>query len=300
MGISRSPFPLILLASAILLGHAGPASASSAAVAPGAEQQKHAVATFLPIGDLFKPLIADLKQPRFYVSYHRYQYSDSANAVNISSVGVGESFGLYRAVDPVDNAGWQVSFGGGLLAQFNLDTSSKDLLNTDYFAGVPFSYRRGPLSYRAYLYHQSSHLGDEYLLHANPRRVEFSYEALSVTGSYEPNEWRGYLGGEVIFHKEPHDLKTLTAQAGIEYYGSSPLWGRGVPVGGLDLKSTEEHHWAVNASFSAGLEFRGDPPGDHRYIRIMLDGYIGFNPHGQFYTENMRINYYGAGVYWGF
>ena len=115
-----------------------------------------------------------------------------------------------------------------------------------------------------------------------PRRVEFSYEALNVTGSYEPNEWRGYLGGEVIFRKEPHDLKTLTAQAGIEYYGSSPLWGRGTPVGGLDLKSTEEHHWAVNASISAGLEFRGDPPGDHRYIRIMLDGYRGFNPHGQF------------------
>jgi hypothetical protein len=298
MGISRSPFPLILLASAILLGHAGPASASSAAVAPGAEQQKRVEATFLPVGDLFKPLIADLKQPRFYVSYHRYHYSDGT--VNISSVGVGESFGLYRAIDPVDGAGWQVSFGGGLLAQFNLDTSSKDLLNTDYFAGVPFSYRSGPLSYRAYLYHQSSHLGDEYLLHANPQRVEFSYEALSVTGSYEHNEWRGYLGGEVIFRKEPHDLKTLTAQTGIEYYGSAPLWGRGVPVGGLDLKSTEEHHWAVNASLSIGLEFRGDPPGDHRYIRIMLDGYMGFNPHGQFYTENMRINYYGAGVYWGF
>jgi len=154
MGISRSPFPLILLASAILLGNAGPRSASGAAVAPGAEQRKHVDTTFLPVGDLFKPLIADLKQPRFYVSYHRYHYSDET--VNISSVGVGESFGLYRAVDPVDGAGWQVSFGGGLLAQFNLDTSSKDLLNTDYFAGVPFSYRSGPLSYRAYLYHQSS------------------------------------------------------------------------------------------------------------------------------------------------
>jgi hypothetical protein len=173
-------------------------------------------------------------------------------------------------------------------------------LNTDYFVGVPLSYRTGALSWRAILYHQSSHLGDEYLLHANTRRVEFSYEALNMIGSYELHEWRGYLGGEVILRKEPHDLKTLTAQAGIEYYGSSPLWGRGIPVGGLDLKSAEEHDWAVNASISAGLEFRGDPPGDHRYMRIMLDGFKGFNPHGQFYTENMRINYYGAGVYWGF
>ena len=144
MSISLSPFLMILISSTILLGDAGPASASGAAVAPGAEQQKHADTTFLPVCDVFKPLIADLKQPRFYVSYHRYH--SSAENVNISSVGVGESFGLYRAVDPVDGAGWQVSFGGGLLAQFNLDTSSKDLLNTDYFAGVPISYRRGPLS----------------------------------------------------------------------------------------------------------------------------------------------------------
>jgi hypothetical protein len=293
-----SRLTLLIIVSAVLLFAIRGVAVSNESPAAAAKGHEHVQTTFLPIGDLFKPLIADLKQPRFYVSYHRYH--SSAENVNISSVGVGESFGLYRAVDPVDGAGWQVSFGGGLLAQFNLDTSSKDLLNTDYFAGVPFSYRRGPLSYRAYLYHQSSHLGDEYILHAKPRRVEFSYEALSLTGSYEPNEWRGYLGGEAIFRKEPHDLKTLTAQAGIEYYGSTPLWGRGVPVGGLDLKSTEEHHWAVNASFSAGLEFRGDPPGDHRYIRIMLDGYMGFNPHGQFYTENIRINYYGAGVYWGF
>jgi len=292
------PWFFTVLVHTLLLVIPGQESFGNERSDKGPSERPSKQTTFLPVGDLFKPLIADLKQPRFYVSYRRYRYSNET--VNISSVGVGESFGLYRAVDPEDGSGWQVSFDGGLLAQFNLDTSSKDLLNTDYFAGVPFSYRKGTLSYRAFLYHQSSHLGDEYLLHANPRRVEFSYEALCVTASYEPNEWRGYLGGEVIFRKEPHDLKTLTAQAGIEYYGSSPLWRRGTPVAGLDLKSTEEHHWAVNASFAAGLEFRGDPPGGHRYIRVMLEGYKGFNPHGQFYTENMRINYYGVGVYWGF
>jgi len=298
--MSNLPFPWLfaVLVQALLLAMLGQVSSGNERSDQGANGRPSTQTTFLPVGDLFKPLIADLKQPRFYVSYRRYHLSNET--VNISSVGVGESFGLYRAVDPGDGSGWQVSFDGGLLAQFNLDTSSKDLLNTDYFAGVPFSYRKGPLSCRAFLYHQSSHLGDEFLLHENPRRVEFSYEALSVTGSYEPSEWRGYLGGEVILRKEPHDLKTLTAQAGIEYYGSSPLWGRGTLVGGLDLKSTEEHQWAVNTSFAAGLEFRGDPPGEHRYIRVMLEGYKGFNPHGQFYTENMRISYYGAGVYWGF
>jgi len=292
------PWLFAILVQTLLLVIPGYASSGSEQPEQGTFGRSSRQTTFLPVGDLFKPLIADLKQPRFYVSYRRYHYS--TETVNISSVGVGESFGLYRAIDPVDGSGWQVSFGGGLQAQFNLDTSSKDLLNTDYFVGVPLSFRKGPLSWRAYLYHQSSHLGDEFLLNANPQRVEFSYEALNVLGSYDLNEWRGYLGGEVILRKEPHDLKTLSAEAGIEYYGSSPVCGRGTPVAGLDLKSTEEHDWAINASFAGGLEFRGDPPGEHRYIRIMLEGYKGFNPHGQFYTENTRISYYGIGVYWGF
>lgn len=298
MNNHRSPWCFAVLVHALLLVIPGQESIGNELSDLPVGEQISTQATFLPVDDLFKPLIADLKQPRFYISYRRYHYSNET--VNISSVGVGESFGLYRVIDPVDGSGWQVGFDGGLLAQFNLDTSSKDLMNTDYFAGIPLSYRKGQFAYRAFLYHQSSHLGDEYLLHANPRRVEFSYEALSVTGSYETKEYRGYIGGEVILRKEPHDLKTLSAQVGIEYYGSAPVCGRGTAVAGLDLKSTEEHQWAINTSFAAGLEFKGDPPGRHRYIRIMLEGYKGSNPHGQFYTDNMRIGYYGIGVYWKF
>jgi hypothetical protein len=276
---------------------AAPASpAQGSDPAPPAEEPQSET-YFLPSGDLFKPLIADIKMPRFFVSYRQYRYQDKA--ITIGAVGVGQVFGLYRSVDRDSGLGWQVSFAGGLQAQFNLDASSKDLMNADYFVGVPLTYRKGAMSCRVLLYHQSSHLGDEYLLHDAPARMEFSYEALNVVQSYEWREWRGYYGGEIILRKEPNTLKTLSVQGGIEYHGASPVWGRGVPVAGIDLKSTEEHDWAINASLVAGLEFAGSPDRD-RHIRVVLEIYKGHNPHGQFYAENTRIQFYGIGIYFGY
>jgi len=83
----------------------------------------------------------------------------------------------------------------------------------------------------------------------------------------------------------------------VEYYGKSPLLGRGRPVGGLDLKVNQEQDWAVNTSIKAGLQFDSTAP-NGRFIRVLLEAYKGFAPHGQFYTT--RIGFYGLGVTLGF
>ena len=214
--------------------------------------------------------------PRFFVSYGQYRYQDKAIA--IGAVGVEQLLGLYRSVDRDSGSGWQVSFEGDLQAQFNLDKSSKDLMKTDLlFYRRPVHVPKMAMSYRVLLYHQSSHLGDEYLLHGAPTRVEFSYEALNVVQSYEWSEWRDYYGGEVILRKEPNTLETLSVQGGIEFNGSSFVCGRSVPVVGIDLKSTELHDLAINTSLVVGLEFIGSPDQD-RHIRVVLELYKVYNP----------------------
>ena len=65
---------------------------------------------------------------------------------------------------------WQLSISGAVFAQFNLDASSMDLINADYIIGFPLSYRNGSWSARARLFHQSSHLGDDFLL--QPQKPE--------------------------------------------------------------------------------------------------------------------------------
>ena len=116
-----------------------------------------------PQGQLFYPPMASPKEPRTHVTYLSLKLPD--DRINIGSVGFGDSFGLVRWPGWGEEDAWQLSISGAVLAQFNMDASS-DLINADYIIGFPLSYRNGPWSARARLFHQSSHLGDEFLLQA--------------------------------------------------------------------------------------------------------------------------------------
>jgi|LQYC01.1.fsa_nt_gi hypothetical protein len=249
-----------------------------------------------PTGDLFRPLIADPKQPQFFVSINRFK--SSGVRYTMASVGFGETFGLYRFFGNHEGDGLQLSVEGALFAQFNLDTPSRDLINADYTIGFPVTFRHGDNSLRFRIYHQSSHLGDEFLLSANPpNRVNLSYEALDLIYS---REWRGYRvygGGEYLIDKEPDDLKPMGAHWGIEYRGSKPLLWNGRPIAGVDIKNLEEHKWAFDTSVKAGLEF-GHPNPGHRRLRLMAEWYKGYDPHGQFYLN--KVESFGMGVSLGF
>ena len=248
-----------------------------------------------PLGDLFKPLIADPKEPRFYLSYRLFRVGSDSNHAAVG--GYGEFFGITRHMAAADGYSWQSSFGGGIHAQFDLHAPSLDLVNTDYTIGFPFTFRKGEDSYRIMLYHQSSHLGDEYMLHHTIDRLELSYEAVEILASREWQAWRLYYGGECMVHKEPHNLKPLALQGGVEYYGRDRVLGSGRMVGGMDLKSDQQHKWSLNMSVKAGLQFDGTTD-NGRYLRLLAEVYKGFNPYGQFY-EN-RITYIGIGIYLGF
>src|SRR6185295_7497258 len=115
-----------------------------------------------PAGDLFAAPLADQKQPRFHTTWQRWH--TGTGTFDIASVGFGENFGLVRWPRGHPGDGWQLGISGSVFAIFNLDTPSLDLLNADYLVGFPISYRSGDWSARLRLYHQSSHLGDEFLL----------------------------------------------------------------------------------------------------------------------------------------
>ena len=249
-----------------------------------------------PMGDLFRPLIADPKQPQFFVSFNHFR--SAGVRYTMASVGFGETFGMYRFFGSREGDGLQLSVEGALFVQFNMDAPSHDLINADYTIGIPATYRLGDNSLRFRIYHQSSHLGDEFLRSVNPpERVNLSYEAIELIYSRGWRGWRGYGGGEYLIRKEPDDLKPISAHWGIEYRGSKPLVWNGRPIAGVDMKSFDEHDWAIDTSVKAGLEF-GHPNPRQRRLRLMAEWYKGFDPHGQFY--NNKVEYYGLGVSLGF
>ena len=250
----------------------------------------------LPATNLFRPLIADPKEPYFYASYRNYELDN--NWGRIAAVGFGEHFGFYRQRGKNPGDGLQIGISAAVFAQFNLDAPSADLINADYIVGFPLTYRRGPLSMRARIYHQSSHLGDEFLLRVQPQRVNFSYESAEFLVSYDFwRNWRIYGGGEYLFHREPSELKPRIFHAGVEYRSDVILFKDAYFIGGIDIKRHEEHNWAHDFSTKFGLQFGRDEVGQ-RNIRLLAELFKGYSPHGQFY--NQRTRYYGLQLGFGF
>ena len=254
--------------------------------------------TPLPVKDLFRPLLADPKEPRFQVSALRVD-SDVHDST-VAAVGFGENFGIARWPGRHAREAWQLNLSAAVFAQFDLDAPSDDLVNADYIVGFPVSYRNDRWSVRARFYHQSSHLGDEFLLRVHPDRVNLSFESLETLVSYEWEQWRVYGGGEYLIFREPEELDPGILHAGIEYRAGEPTWHIGTLgavrlVGGLDVKSWEQHDWDAAFSLKTGLEFRPqrDTEQRGRYWQLLLEFYDGPSPYGQFYTYEVR--YWGLG-----
>lgn len=250
----------------------------------------------LPVGDLFRPLVADPKQPQFFVSYIRM--TAPTDRFGAASVGYGENFGLSRWPGAKPGDGWQLNFAGGLFAQFDLDAPSNDLINADYTVGFTLTHRRGPYSARARLFHQSSHLGDEFLLsQPNVKRINLSVEGLDAMASYEWSRWRVYGGAGYLIGRDPPELKPGFAQAGVEYRSPRFIWDLGRLIAGYDLRAFEEEDWKGAKSLKIGLELGEADPGRRR-LRLLAEYYDGPSPFGQFFQTD--IHYVGAGLYFGF
>ncbi len=268
---------------------------STAPPPPRTEQEEKASIPIdvraLPETELFAPLLADPRQPRFSMSYQ--DYHTPSKEFSAASVALGEYFGFAQGLFG-ESGSSQVGIQAAVFALFNLDAPSSDLVNADYWIGFPLSYRKGPWSYLLRLYHQSSHLGDEFLL-GNPgvNRVNLSYEQLEGLVSHEWERWRVYGGGGYLLHSDPA-LAPKQLHAGVEYVRPRAAGGFNF-VAAVDLRSPEELDWRVSRAYQAGFEFKRTSP---RRVRLMLEYYRGHSPNGQFYRESLR--YTGLGLYFGF
>jgi len=242
----------------------------------------------------FAPLIADPKQPHFFAAW--LWVSSPMLTSQVSNIGLGEDIKLASGAA----SRWEISVAAGVFAQFNMGTSSNDLINTDFTIGLPLVYRAPLATLRLKLYHQSSHLGDEFVLATTPTRVNLSFEAIELLAARELGGAGGpvrvYGGGEYIVRHEPADLKPGLLHAGLEFRQPrrSPRGAR--VIAAVDAKSSEERKWRVGWSGRVGWEFRVTIRGATvRPFSVQLQGYTGPAPYGQFYQENVRS--IGAGIH---
>ncbi|TAK11509.1 MAG: DUF1207 domain-containing protein, partial [Acidobacteria bacterium] len=168
----------------------------------------------------------------------------------------------------------------GIFSQFDLDAPSQDLINSDFVIGSQVSAGRGRLAARLRLLHQSSHLGDEFVLR-NPHivRDEFGFQAIDGLVSYDADLWRVYGGGGYLFFIHD-DLDPWAVQGGAEARNRRAARGTFHPVAAVDFNSLQSRNWGVTASAAAGVAWAS--PTSTRQFRALLVALRGHMPFGQF------------------
>ncbi|MBI5967950.1 MAG: DUF1207 domain-containing protein [Deltaproteobacteria bacterium] len=258
------------------------------------DEGKGSSSAIFPGSRLFDHLLADQRWPHFSASYQNYindKETKYAGATNF-----GATFAFFQGGFPLGGS-WELGIQAGVFAIFDLKSDTYDLVNADYWIAFPaLSYRHSRFSALARLFHQSSHLGDKYILHNRTKRVNPSYEAVDLKGSYDLGKmFRIYGGAGYIFHKEPPDLKPWSVQYGTEFRNKRAyLRGMVRPVAAVGFQNHEESGWRTDFSLRAGFQFEGKERGSQRFF-LLLEYFAGRSPNGQFYERS--VEYTGIGVH---
>jgi hypothetical protein len=281
----------MLLATFIGGSSASAGQAELADCRSGAAPVPTPVDIVLPDEDPFAPPIAGAGEPRISLGAVPTHVPGTAAAsggqprdFTAGVVSGGAVFGLWARERHCDKV--QVSLMGGVSSQFIMDDPSQTLMNSDFLIGGQVTHRRGPVSARLRVYHQSSHLGDEFLLR-NPRvtRVNFAFQAVDGLFSFDRHVWRVYAGGGARFFTHA-DLSPGVLRAGVEA-GQRPSRGRRPRlVGALDVTAHQALDWRRATSGAGGLEWSGSS--NARRLRALVVVFSGPTSWGQFYADEMR------------
>lgn len=253
---------------------------------------------WFPRGRLFEPLHADPRWPHFAAAVRSYTTSGEGDVDTAFAGDLGETLSLYRNRAPFGQ--WDLGVQAGVFSLFDVGSASKHLINADYIIGLITSYRSGDWSLFLRYLHQSSHLGDEFLLNGGADRTNVSYEMIDAKLSYDLlRAIRLYGGLGTLVRRDPSDLSPIRIQYGLE--GESPVtFLTGIrPVAYADFQTHQQDtgprtRWTTNISLRAGFQFEHVRVLD-RSIQLLMEYYSGSSPNGQFFLR--RIETVGVGLH---
>lgn len=248
-----------------------------------------------PRDDVFRPLLAAPLEPRFSTSWGWSEYfpalgeNQTFDGFIYGYAGLGGDAGIWGWRDPETCNGLQLNIFGGGFSQFAINPLH--LVNTDYQGGISATIRRGQLSGRLRIYHQSSHLGDDFLdANATFSARTLSFEVVDAVGSVTTSWIRLYVGGGVKVRVEPAETGRSMVRAGLEFRPNhwrfnAPIPSMGMtPIAGVDVVSHQSRDWKLASNTTAGVELVG--PTRERRFRLLVALLHGFSPFGVFFDEN--------------
>ncbi|NNG16935.1 MAG: DUF1207 domain-containing protein [Gemmatimonadales bacterium] len=227
-------------------------------------------------GALLAPAVGQAQGSRFFPDVPSFEYPAAApratafvgRVVSIqeadngfgegteAEAGVGETFSLIalrRGNVPIT-----LGFGVEAYARFSLSDSKSSLISTDWVVGIDVGMDFGRWRTTLRVYHESSHLGDEYAGRFNVSRLDWTREVLEAWVRYTTGPW-SFIGSGSMVLVDELDLERPGAMLAVDYRGGrfSLLGERVQPVAGLHFETMAATDWRINTSARLGVEFSG-------------------------------------------
>lgn len=253
--------------------------------------------TFFPRQVWFKPLLFDPAAAQSSASLLRFQQKNNASLKVYSPVNLGfQKMVLHLQTGP--EKGWEAGIEFGIHSQFSIVSTPTapmgGLDNTDYIIAGVVHYKHGHMVERFSLFHQSSHLGDDYLIRNNivdPNNRTQNYEQIGYLRSIQLARTRWYYG--VGLNISPNTVrKRRLLQSGVEY--EKPLRDSDAIqfVYGADLKFYEQNDYRPNVKFGTGIRFTRDSLSGLTFLMEYYNGHLPYST-----LEYQMVSWVGIGVY---
>ena len=207
-----------------------------------------------------------------------------------AEVAVGENFpvlALRQGPRPVT-----LGFGTQVYGRFSLGDRKSALISNDWVVGLNTTAVLGAWTVTGEIYHESSHLGDEYSDRFGASRIDWTREVAAawVTYGTGPVRVTGNLS-YVLIDELP--LERPGAAVAGDFRGrpiGSLLGGVVRPLAGVFFEGAAATHWRISSSAKLGIAVAGADGG--REIGIGLIAHDGLSTQRQFFRRESR--YVGA------
>ncbi len=180
-----------------------------------------------------------------------------------------------------------LGLGTQVYGRFSLSDSKTSLISVDWVAGLNTTALLGSMAVTMQLYHESSHLGDEYGDRFQAQRLDWSREVVAGWITYAAGQWKLTGGASYVLY-DGLGLPRAGAAVGLD-------WGAGrhrfltrpfEPIVGLYTEGNAATDWRLSTSAKLGVAVRGK--GGGRSVGVALIGHDGLSTQRQFFRRESR------------
>ncbi len=232
-----------------------------------------------------------LAQPHIVGYSAGYRSYDKTFRTSCLPVSIGDQFSLYQF--RTENCG-RLYFGveACVWALFEARAKSLSLINADYFIALPLTYIHKRFSAKLRIFHESSHLGDEFLLECKKiNRVNPSMEVIELLLSYDITDrlttfigFSRVLRSDDSFKIKPHGV-CYGFNYFLDFYKIKTCNLEATPFIATYFSNLEHFHWGIDSSMAIGYQW--DKLYGHK-LRLLLEGHDGYSNEGQFSKQKTK------------